>query len=214
MSELKLNNPKVLASLSAGIAAGFVPQFTQAALVTVGGDGGTGSVTLSNPGDSTNLGGVLVNTIQYSTAGAGYRYLNGAGGQRLFLAIRSSVANSGATVGNVWSFMYSGIASDGAVFSDDNWVPGHFTVAGVNGGGLIWGWLHVELTASGADPTIISFTYDDAATGTAKFVKPIGGFQVGPEPVPEPSTLSLAALALGAAGVVRRRRYMKARASA
>ena len=49
---------KGTAVVGGALAAAFVPQYADAAIVTVGGDGGTGTVTLSN-GESTNLGGVL-----------------------------------------------------------------------------------------------------------------------------------------------------------
>lgn len=47
----------------------FLPQQSEAALVTVGGDGGTGSVTLSNPSDAVNFGGVLAGSILYTQQG-------------------------------------------------------------------------------------------------------------------------------------------------
>jgi len=215
MYKLKLNNPKVMASLSAGMAVAFVPQYSQAGLVTVGGDGGTGSVTLNN-GDTTNLGGGLSRSLQaiMKTSGGFLRDPTIAGRQQLFPAVRSSLSASGSGLGGNWTFNSLSAPAEGAVWnSTDNWIPGFFNVTGINGGNQIYGWLQVGL--SGASfPTqveIISFTYDDAATDTTKFAKPVGGFQVSA--VPEPSTLGLAALALGAAGVVRRRRYLKPRAT-
>ena len=219
MTETRLDNRKLLASLSAGMATAFVPQFSQAALTTVGGDGGTGSVTLTN-GQSTDLGGVLSESLELLIIGGSYGYLLANGAQRLFPAARSSVSTSGSVNGLSWAFAYSGGAYDGAVFgSDDNWVPGHFNVTGVNGGDLIWGWLQIELNGGGGSfpnaLTVLNFTYDDAATDTTAFVKPEGGFSIGDSvSVPEPGTLGLAALALGAAGITRRRRFLKAQIAA
>ena len=73
----------------------------------------------------------------------------------------------------------------------------------------IYGWLQVEFGASDGnyDPRLISFTYDNAATGTTPFIKPIGGFVV-----PEPSSAAL--LALGAAGVLAQRRRRRGQAAA
>jgi len=222
MLESKRSKSAMLTSLSAGMAAAFVPQFSYAGLITVGGDGGTGSVTLNN-GDRTDIGGVLARTLTLSLSGSEYGSLrdNGAalGRQRLFPAIRSSVAATVTATGAVWTFNASSAQSEGALFgSDDNWVAGHFSVNGINAGNLIYGWLQIGLNTGNANGTpnqltVLSFTYDDAATDTTAFTKPVGGFTVG-SAVPEPGTLGLAALALGAAGVARRRRALKFKAAA
>jgi len=207
---LAAKTAKYGAAVGGALTATFVPQFCDADIVTVGGDGGTGSVTLSD-GDSTDLGGVLVQGFTYSgdTESAG---LGALGSGRLFYAVRSSVATSGSEAGQNWTFYSSGEgASEGAVFSsDDNWVPGHFSVNGVNNGNFIWGWLQVELGSSPGSfsPRIISFTYDDAATSLRAFEKPRGGFTVSSTAVPEPSGFAfLALLAAGAGGI---RRYRQA----
>ena len=207
---LAAKTAKYGAAVGGALTATFVPQFCDADIVTVGGDGGTGSVTLSDR-ETTDLGGVLVQGFAYfgDTESAG---LGAFGSERLFSAVRSSVATSGSVAGENWTFYSSGDgATAGAVFSsDDNWVPGHFSVNGVNDGNLIWGWLQVELGSSPESfaPRIISFTYDDAATDTTAFEKPIGGFTVGATAVPEPSGFAfLALLAAGAGGI---RRYRQA----
>lgn len=202
-------------ALSGALAAALVPQAADAALVTVGGDGGVGTVTLENPGDSTDLGGVLAAPIFYRSApnpGGGsdffLRFDGLTGG--LFEAVRSSVSTPGIQAALAWTFWRSGYSAVGATFdSADNWLPGVFHVNGVNGGNPIWGWLQVRLGSGPGDftPTILSFTYDDEATDDTPFLKPVGGFSVpGAEPVPEPSSLGLTALGLGAAFVSRMRR--------
>ncbi len=223
MSRTKLNDPKVLASLSAGLAAGLAPQFSQAALVTVGGD------TLSL-GNSTNFGGVLAGSLTFTSyvSGPYVFYDLGALGNASFRfgnAVRSSSSNAGSVgADSAWNFASFSSStwhqkSNARFDSDDNWVPGHFKVDGVNSNDLIYGWLQVGLNGDGdfhvvpTEVTILSFTYNDQATGTESFLKPVGGFEVGGSPVSEPGTLGLAALALGAAGVTRRRRHLKARAA-
>jgi len=204
------------ASLAGALAAALAPQTADAALITVGGDGGVGSVTLENKGDRTNLGGLLLQSITYRPVEGigGYLRFVGVGG-RLHVAVRSSDSTRGNQLGDGWSFAGNdGLPRENALWdSSDNWVPGQFRVNGVNGGNLIWGWLHVRLGPGPGDfdPTILSFTYDDEATGVTPFIKPIGGFSV-PEtdPVPEPSTLGLFGLGLGAAFVSRLRRRKKA----
>ena len=209
-------------AMAGAIAAAFAPQHAKAATITVGGDGGVGSVTLTNKGDGTNIGGLLASFIAYGgLPGTSYDLrLAGKSGTTsyyggpyplvgdLFRAVRSSVTTLGSAAGVAWTFA-APWGSDGAVVgSADNWVPGHFLVPSVSGN-QIWGWLHIELGSSDGDydPRIISFTYDDAATDTTAFAKPVGGFQV--EAVPEPSTFGLMALGLGAAGVLRLRRRKK-----
>jgi len=206
------------ATLTGVLTAALVPQATDAALVTVGGDGGVGTVTLEGPrGDRTDLGGLLQEAFFYGaySTGPGLAALRFHGGTKgkLFPAVRSSVSTGGRTEDSQWTFSAYATAREGAVFnSDDNWVPGHFRVNGVNDGDFIWGWLQVRLGPSFGEfnPTIISFTYDDEATDTTPFTKPIGGFSVGEtDPVPEPSTLGLFGLGLGAAFVSRMRRRKK-----
>jgi len=201
------------ATLTGVLAAALVPQASDAALVTVGGDGGVGTVTLENHFDSTNIDDVLLSSIRYRTntfSSSGDLVL--ATGT-LFPAVRSNVSTTGVITGFVWTFFDRSAPNDGAVLnSDDNWVPGHFRVNGVNDGDFIWGWLQVRLGPRFGElnPTIISFTYDDEATDTTPFRKPIGGFSVTEtEPVPEPSTLGLFGLGLGAAFVSRMRRRKK-----
>jgi len=224
MLETKRSKSAMLTSLSAGMAAAFVPQFSYAGLVTVGGDGGTGSVTLNN-GDSTDIGGVLARTLGLTLTSSSYGYFYdkgpALGQQRLFPAIRSSVAATVTPVGRIWTFNSSSGQNESALFgSDNNWVAGHFSVNGINAGSLIYGWLQIGLNTGNANGTpnqltVLSFTYDDAATDTTAFTKPVGGFSVGGgSAVPELGTLGLAALALGAAGVARRRRALKFKAAA
>jgi len=205
-----------VASLTGALAAALAPQTADAALITVGGDGGVGSVTLESVGDRTDLGGLLLESIRYRGGDDGGRFLDFQAGQgKLHLAARSSVSTVGDRFGIAWSFKsgQGGRPDDGALWdSSDNWLPGEFRVNGVNGGDLIYGWLHIRLGDNGDfNPTILSFTYDDEATGVTPFIKPIGGFSV-PEtdPVPEPSTLGLFGLGLGAAFVSRLRRRKKA----
>jgi len=203
------------ASLTGALAAALVPQTADAALITVGGDGGTGTVTLENPGDTTDLGGLLRAPINYFTVTfstlAGLWISDRRNGD-LYSAVRSSVSSSGNQVGILWAFRRNGATDEGALLdSADNWVPGRFRVNGVNDGRLIWGWLQVRLGAGPGsyNPTILSFTYDDQATDDTPFAKPIGGFSLtGTEtdPVPEPGTLGLLGLGLGAAFVSRMRR--------
>jgi len=203
------------ATLTGVLAAAMVPQATDAALVTVGGDGGVGTVTLDpRNNDRTNLGGLLLDSLYYSLVETDNGDLSGVVrfasqiNNKLFPAVRSSVSTDGGTTGSRWLLDFG----TAAYSSDDNWVPGHFRVNGVNNGDLIWGWLHVRLVRGlpKLDPTIISFTYDDEATDTTPFTKPIGGFSVGEtDPVPEPSTLGLFGLGLGAAFVSRMRRRKK-----
>ena len=197
---------KSTATVGGALAVAFVPQYCSADIVTVGGDGGTGSVTLVD-GVRSNLGGVLGgNGLSFYTIGGSYGYLSGAGA-RLFPAERSSQSVLADVNGGIWTFLVSSDANEGALFnSTDNWVPGTFQVNGVNGGNPIWGWLHVGLgSASAPSPEIISFTYDNEATDTTAFAKPIGGFSVATA-VPEPSSLSLLALLAMGAGAMGRYR--------
>jgi len=211
---LELSRPRRLAllpsaaSLTGALAAALVPQGVDAALVTVGGDGGIGTVTLENLGDSTDLGGLLLDRIVYSGFGDHSLRMPGLLGS----AYRSNVGvggNERLAAMNVWRFD----DDYGAVLnSSDNWLPGRFRVNGVNGGNPIWGWLQVGLGGSRGsfNPTIVSFTYDDEATDDLPFEKPVGGFSLtDTEPVPEPSTLGLFGLGLGAAFVSRMRRRKK-----
>ena len=195
---------KIALTAGGALAVAFVPQYCSADVVTVGGDGDTGSVTLT-PGAVNNLGGVLADGLFFqrfaSTAyiGAGYN-------SRVFDAVRSSLTTSGEAEGVRWEFGYDGNANEGAVLnSTDNWVPGLFQVNGVNNESPIWGWLHVGLDSIGENPEVISFTYDNTATDTTAFAKPIGGFSVATA-VPEPSSLSLLALLAMGAGAMGRYR--------
>ncbi len=202
---------KKTATAASGLAAvAFVPQHCDAEIVTVGGDGGTGSVVLSTS-SSTDLGGVLGESLQLLSSGFyGRVSFTGAGRLGAFAA-RSALSTTGASpAGNKdWVFNLFGSANGGAQFgSDDNWLTGFFSVNGVNGGDDVFGWLQVGLdsTPGSQNPEILSFTYDNMATDTTAFAKPIGGFSVGSTAVPEPSSLAgLALLACGAAGVRRRR---------
>ncbi len=198
------------------LAGALVPQISDAGLVTVGGDGGMGTSTLTIVGNS-NLGGLLINNIRRLTNNPrDYLWFDGTFTQPFGNAYRSavSVANPSIPGGNGNFNHYFTFADGGGAVanalpgSSDNWVPGHFRVNGVNGGNRIFGWLHLGLPNTlGGDVTIHSFTYDNMATGTTPFTKPVGGFSV----VPESSNVGL--LALGAAGVLLRRRRRKAQAS-
>jgi len=233
MSTKKSTSSKAIKSTAAvgsALAVAFMPQYADASVFTVGGDGGTGSVTLSNDGDSTDLGGVLLNSLFFDTSSLSSSFVStyfsissfntnrtaallfsfapGALGE-LASAVRSSVSTSGngSPLGPIWTFYQSSAVNGAVLGSSDNWVPGLFSVNGVNDGNEIFGWLHVELGSSfgNFDPTIISFTYDDEATDTTPFAKPVGGFSVSA--IPEPSSLSLLALlALGAGGLRRHRK--------
>jgi len=202
------------ASLAGALAAALAPQTADAALVTVGGDGGMGSVTLENPGAATDIGGLLLTPIRYRDGPILRALLFDDRNARLYPAVRSSASTPGAPRDYMWSFYLLGVAFDGALWnSSDNWVPGRFRVDGVNGGDFIWGWLHIRLGLGpdDFDPTILSFTYDDEATDATPFIKPIGGFPAtDADPVPEPSTLGLFGLGLGAAFISRLRRRKKA----
>jgi len=180
----------------------------------VGGDGGIGTVTLENLGDSTDLGGLLLDRIVYSADGPFLSTLN-LRAPVWASAYRSSygLPRDAAPIGEWEIGDRNGRNFYDAVYnSSDNWLPGRFRVNGVNGGNAIFGWLQVGLGGSRGsfNPTIISFTYDDEATSDAWFVKPVGGFSLtDTEPVPEPSTLGLFGLGLGAAFVSRIRRRKK-----
>ena len=195
-------------ALTAGgaLAVAFVPQYCSADIVTVGGDGGIGSSNTFTEDGETNLGGVLLDNLSITFDGT-TNYVNGVG---LFPAVRSSVSTSGFVdnTRGAWTFSSDSQAQDGAVLnSNDNWVPGFFSVDGVNGGENIWGWLQVGLgSGPEASVTFISFTYDDEATDTTAFAKPIGGFSVATAAVPEPSSLSLLALLAMGAGAMGRYR--------
>ena len=196
-------------ALTAGgaLAVAFVPQYCSADIVTVGGDGGTGSVTLVD-GVRSNLGGVLGGAgLSFYTSGGSYGYLSGSR-DLLFPAERSSQSALGEVDGGIWTFLAESVANEGALLnSTDNWIPGQFQVNGINGGSPIWGWLQVGLgSASAPSVEIISFTYDNEATDTTAFAKPIGGFSVATATVPEPSSLSLLALLAMGAGAMGRYR--------
>ena len=226
---------KSTAAVGSALAVAFVPQYADASVFTVGGDGGTGSVTLSNGGDTTNLGGVLVNSLTLTSFASTfsssfsfpsspsqnfsiYSFFRSAaifGVDSLRPAARSSVSTLGESGGGFFSFFRStlynpvGAYNNVLLGSSDNWVPGTFQVNGVNGGNPIFGWLQIELGSSPGnfDPTIISFTYDDEATDTTPFAKPIGGFSVDGTAIPEPTSLpALTLLALGAGGLRRHRK--------
>jgi len=204
------------ATLTGVLAAALVPQASDAEVVTVGGDGGVGTMTLESPGDRTNLGGLLLHSIAYRAfITEGFRSADLANDDRgrLFSAVRSSASRVGQIRGGAWTFSERSAVAEGAVFnSDDNWVPGYFRVNGVNDGDWIWGWLRVRLGPGAGElsPSILSFTYDDEATDTTPFAKPIGGFSVTEaDPAPDSSTLGLFGLGLGAAFVSRMRRRKK-----
>lgn len=199
---------KSTATVGGALAVAFVPQYCSADIVTVGGDGGTGSVTLVE-GVRSTLGGVLGGIgVSYYTDGVSYGYLTGGRLDRLFPAERSSQSTLGEVAGAVWTFLYESDSRENSLLnSTDNWVPGHFEVNGVNDGNPIWGWLQVGLgDASAPSVEIISFTYDNEATDTTAFAKPIGGFSVATATVPEPSSLSLLALLAMGAGAMGRYR--------
>jgi len=198
------NIKTVAAALAGGITAAALPQYADAAIVTVHGNGVDGSVVLANSNDTTDLGGLLDNAISYSVSGE-IALLAAAGD--FFHAVRSSVSTlGGAEGGGLWTFNFYGV-EEGALFnSADNWVPGIFTIGGTE----VWGWLHVQLGGPGNfSPTIISFTYDDEATDATPFAKPVGGFSVESSAIPGPLA-GLAGLAMGAAGVIARRRKQQA----
>ena len=226
---------KSTAAVGSALAVAFMPQYADASVFTVGGDGGTGSVTLSNNGDTTNLGGVLANDLTltsfYVTFAtnfsspfypsqnfSSYSFVRSAGifgFNSLGPAVRSSVSSSGQSAVGFFNFFRSsygspiGAYSNALLGSSDNWVPGTFEVNGVNDGNPIFGWLQIELGTSvgNFDPTIISFTYDDEATDTTPFAKPVGGFSIDGTAIPEPSSLPLLALlSLGAGGLRRHRK--------
>ena len=208
------------AAVGGALTATFVPQHCDADIVTVGGDGGTGTVTLSRSNTRTDLGGVLLENrpiiynLYSGPFGRNAQFLIPYGGFASN-AVRSSVADPGndTALNSNFRFSSGGNPNDNAVFeSDDNWIAGRFRVNGVNGGNEIFGWLQVDIggVAFGSfNPTIVSFTYDDEATSLRAFEKPIGGFTVGATTaVPEPSGFAfLALLAAGAGGI---RRYRQA----
>lgn len=211
MAHIKTKKSKTKAAGATLVLAGtLVPQVSEATIVTVGGDGAMGTSTISLFGTS-NIGGLLLDPITNATGFSDRQYLffQGASSQPFGNAYRSNASESSAFVPgssgmieHYFSFIESSSDAAGAILgSSDNWVPGHFRVNGVNGGNRIYGWLQLELPAlpKGGDVTIHSFTYDDAATGTTPFTKPVGGFAV-----PEPSSFACL-LALGAAGVLANR---------
>jgi MYXO-CTERM domain-containing protein len=206
---------KKSAAVASGLmAATFVSQQCDAGLVTVGGDGGVGSAQLTSlSSGGVDVGGLLSRPVNFYNDTSQYFFRIGNyshGNNRIGNFVRASIPTSGNLGGDnkVLYFLAGGGApQNGALLnSTDNWLPGLFNVNGVNNGGLIYGWLHVDIRSGRFNDraNIISFTYDDMATDTTAFVKPVGGFSVSA--VPEPSTFTgFALLALGAAGVRRRR---------
>ena len=184
------------------VAAAATPSL-DAAIVTVHGNGVDGPAVLDNPGDKTNIGGLLDFSFSYQTETSFAEFVftgtpfTGTGNDVRNAAYRSDASVYAFAYADYWVFSDDG-AANGAVFnSDDNWVYVRFLM----GGDVFVGWLQVELGAPGSfDPSIISFTYDDTVfVSSTAFTKPVGGFQV-----PEPSGLAL--LACGAAGVLARRK--------
>ncbi|MEM8954592.1 MAG: PEP-CTERM sorting domain-containing protein [Verrucomicrobiota bacterium] len=195
-----------LGSAATAAVATLIPQHGDAAIVTVGGDGAVGTVQLFSDGSVTNIGGLLVDFLSYQSSTS--FNLVGINGSQFVLAdaVRSSISTSGGTPALGWVIYAFTALDDGAVGnSADNWVPGRFRLNGVNDTNPVWGWLHIQLenpVFGQLDPTILSFTYDDAATDATPFAKPVGGFVI-----PEPSSVSL--LALGAGGVLANRKRRK-----
>ena len=213
--KLKLKDAAIA---SGALAAAMVPQHADADIVTVGGDGGVGTVTMQYGQDYT-IGGLLdvplfaggytANIfIIIGTNGSFGNTQNSAGA-----FVRSSVSTAGNLLGLNRAKYQGSLPNDPVLDSNDNWMPGTFHVNGVNGGNPIYGWAHFNLPSgygAGTEPTLISFTYDDEATDATPFVKPIGGFSVAAVPEPSP-VLGLGLLACGAAGISYRRRLAEAR---
>lgn len=217
-----VNNMKktTLLSKSIGLASvGLISQQASAGITTIAGVEGAPLATLSNALSGTSFNGVLAGSIFATSNGGGpAAALAGVGGPGStiigwgYSAFRSTVAATSTTALFGTSFLISAFGSIGAVAiggpnfglqaGGDNWVAGAFPVA--SEGAFVFGWLELDITldgtAGGAEIDILSFTYDsDAGGAVTPFAKPVGGF-----PIPEPSSTAL--LALGAAGVLARRR--------
>ena len=96
------------------------------------------------------------------------------------------------------SFWYYTVGSWRGNFSNVN--TGYVGIR-FNSGGVKYGWIHIDSIAAGnTEYHVAGYAYEDSGGAID------AGDQGGPAPVPEPSTIALALLASGAAGVMRSRR--------
>lgn len=147
----------------------------------VGGDAGFFGAVKSAAVVQTGGNNSVINSSDDQTiqTRAGNKWSTSGIDRRLFLATPAKTGTP--TSGNFW---------------DTN--TGYIGVRYANASGTHYGWIHVDSVDNGLESYHISgYAYNDTADATTK---------AGEMPVPEPSTVALALLASGAAGLMSARR--------
>ena len=113
--------------------------------------------------------------------------------------ISSGLASWGGDGASGTLFYHSGGSFADGPFDNLNtgYVGLRFSPSGNPGGPYYYTWMHIDsIAANGKQYHVDDYAYEDSG----------GSIKAGDKPVPEPSTIALALLASGAAGVMRSRR--------
>ena len=216
---LAASSLSTLALLPAGAEAGIV--FHNTAI-------GPNTPTTNNTWDVDGSGGTTFTLNGVVNSGNGFAELNSGGARGQGLVQKTNQNNSqfqnlalnvvvGPSLGAGYRFGTGGfysrwVARNGVVaptakgFSDG--VPGYFGFQFTDAGGsnLYYGWAEITIDAKNTAYTINEWAYNSTAGGS------INVGETGVSAVPEPSSLSLALIGLGAGGVLAWRRRKQAQA--